>query len=160
MREGINSGWPHPNFSAKNFNGRHKSNHCLAKKAKTVETFRESLKENKQNSRLFEHECYSSTSNPVDLPFCFELTGKGYTLLKHRELLACVVDCNSFETACFLKSTHRHSGKMGALARWIRHVRSISLLMIITTLHMRRRLTLCLRCRHCVETPANILQTY
>ena len=103
MREGINSGWPHPNFSAKNFNGRHKSNHCLAKKAKTVETFRESLKENKQNSRLFEHECYSSTSNPVDLPFCFELTGKGYTLLKHRELLACVVDCNSFETACFLK---------------------------------------------------------
>ena len=109
MREGINSGWPHPNFSAKNFNGRHKSNHCLAKKAKTVETFRESLKENKQNSRLFEHECYSSTSNPVDLPFCFELTGKGYTLLKHRELLACVVDCNSFETACFLKSTQRQN---------------------------------------------------
>ena len=33
----------------------------------------------------------------------FELTEKGYTLLKHRELLACVVDGNSFETAWFLK---------------------------------------------------------
>ena len=86
-----------------------KINCCLAKKAKTVETFREAIKKiiNKtrvrENSRLFEHEYYSSTGNPFNLPFCFELTDKGYTLLKHRELLACVVDCNSFETACFLK---------------------------------------------------------
>ena len=51
----------------------------------------------------YTHEARSSTGNPVDLPFCFELTDKGYTLLKHRELLACVVDGNSFETAWFLK---------------------------------------------------------
>ena len=52
-----------------------KSNCCLAKKAKTVETFREAIKKiiNKtrvrENSRLFEHEYYSSTGNPVNLPF-------------------------------------------------------------------------------------------
>ena len=57
----------------------------------------------RKGSRLFGHEAYSSTGNPVDLPFCFELTGKGCTLLKHRELLTCVVDCNSFETAWFMK---------------------------------------------------------
>ena len=33
----------------------------------------------------------------------FELTEKGYTLLKHRELLTCVVFSNSFETAWFLR---------------------------------------------------------
>ena len=146
-----------------------KINCCLAKKAKTVETFREAIKKiiNKtrvrENSRLFEHEYYSSTGNPFNLPFCFELTDKGYTLLKHRELLACVVDCNSFETAFFLKDlqlllidTPTQRQNESALARWIRHVRSTSLLMIITTLYMRRRLTLCLRCRCCVENASKL----
>ena len=65
--------------------------------------FKENKSRERKSSRLFGHEACSSTGNPVDLPFCFELTDKGYTLLKHRELLACVVDGNSFETACFLK---------------------------------------------------------
>ena len=59
----------------------------------------------KEISRLLEHVAYSGTVNRVDLPFCliFELTEIGYTLLKHRELLTCVVVCNSFETAWFLR---------------------------------------------------------
>ena len=145
-----------------------KSNCCLAKKAKTVETFREAIKKiiNKtrvrENSRLFEHEYYSSTGNPFNLPFCFELTDKGYTLLKHRELLACVVDCNSFETACFLKDLQLLL--IDTPTQWqnectcsVDKARSFpSLLMIITTLYMRRRLTLCLRCRCCVENASKL----
>lgn len=35
---------------------------------------------------------------PFDLPFCFEPYQKSYTLLKHRDLLACVFFCDSCET--------------------------------------------------------------
>ena len=57
----------------------------------------------KEISRLLEDAAYSDTVPLLTYHSVFELTEKGYTLLKHRELLTCVIFCNSFETAWFLR---------------------------------------------------------
>lgn len=68
---------------------------------KKIEALTEICKEKKSKengkSWLFEQNLFKYRYS-VDLTICLELHQKSNTLLKHRDLLACLVACNLFET--------------------------------------------------------------
>ena len=98
--------WPPAHqFPAQTFKGKHSKLQLSCKINETkLKRSKQSVKGIKRwgNGKLqtFRTQHFFKYGCPINLSCCFKLYQKSYTLLKQRDLLTCVVVCNSFSCTC------------------------------------------------------------
>lgn len=96
---------PAHQFPAQTFNGKHTKLQLSCKLNETkLKRSKQSVKGIKRwgNGKLqtFRTQHFFKYGFPINLSYCFKLSQKSYTLLKHCDLLTCVFVCNSFSCTC------------------------------------------------------------
>ena len=98
--------WPPAHqFPAQTFKGKHNKLQLSCKLNETkLKRSKQSVKGIKRwgNGKLqaFRTQHLFKYEFPIHLSCCFKLYQKSYTLLKHCDLLTCVIVCNSFSCTC------------------------------------------------------------